>query len=567
MIDYINHILDKISFLHLNVLFLLGLALFGGAVGGRIFQKAKIPQVVGYIIIGMLIGESGFKLVDRNTIAALSPFNYFALGLIGFMVGGELKKEVFSKYGKHFTHILLCEGITPFLSVTIFIGIVGTFLFGPSPSVWALAILLGAIASATDPATTTSVLKEYKTRGPLTSNILGIVALDDGLALLLFAIASSIASGLVGHGGGGVLRAILHPLYEIGGAILLGGLSGFFLSKILIKYSEKERMLAFSIGTVLLVIGLSVATGISMLLAVMTLGIIITNLTYNKSKEILGLVEGFTPPIYVLFFVLVGAKLEFSNMTTTILALVVVYLIFGMTGKMLGAYIGAKLSKAPRTVVKYLPFSLFSQAGIAIGLSILAAQHFSGENGIGGTLVIIITATTFATQLIGPFFTKFAVIKAGEAGLNITEEDISKDNRARDLMDKNPPLIYENTHLKNILKIFSENDNISYPVVDKDKKLKGIITVEGIKQTFMEMDATDELILAHDVMEPVIAYAASDVLLSDVKEIIARHDTECLPIVNDSATLEGFIERKKLNKFISTKIIELQEKADSLDRA
>ena len=567
MIEYFSHLLERISFLHLNTLLLLGLALFGGTVGGRLFQKLKIPQVVGYIIIGIVIGRSGLKIVDAEIIQSLKPFNYFALGLIGFMVGGELKREVLAKYGKQFLYILLCEGITPFILVTISVGLIGSAILGPSPFVWALALLLGAIASATDPATTTSVLKEYKTKGPLTSTILGIVALDDGLALLLFTIASSIATVLIGHGGQTALRAIIHPFYEIGGAIGIGALAGFLLSIILKKYSEKERLLAFSIGTVLLITGLSLAMNVSMLLALMTLGIFVANFTGNKGKEIFSLVEGFTPPIYVLFFVLVGAKLEFSHMTMSILSLVCAYLVFGMLGKMIGAIIGAKLSKAPKTVAKFLPFSLFSQAGVAIGLSILAAQHFNGDSGgIGSTIVIIITATTFITQLIGPAFTKFAVTKAEEVGLNITEEDIIKKNRAEDVMDKSPSVIYENLQLADILKIFSENDSLYYPVINKERKLRGIITVEGIKQTFMEMDASG-LILAHDLMEPVTAEINRDVQVSEVKEIINRYDIEYLPVVSDDSTLEGFIERKKLNKFISTKVIELQEKVDSLDRA
>jgi Kef-type K+ transport system membrane component KefB len=151
---------------HLNILLLLGLALFGGMVGGRLFQKLRIPQVVGYIMIGIILGESGLKIVNEKTIIALTPFTYFALGLIGFLVGGELKRDIFQKYGKNFFCILLCEGISPFIFVTISVGFLGTWIFGPQPFVWALAILLGAISSATDPATTALVLKEYKTRGP-----------------------------------------------------------------------------------------------------------------------------------------------------------------------------------------------------------------------------------------------------------------------------------------------------------------------------------------------------------------------------------------------------------------
>ncbi len=551
----------SISFFHFNILLLLGIALFGGLVGGRLFQKLRIPQVVGYIIIGIVIGQSGIHIVSENVIKALRPFNYFALGLIGFLVGGELKKEIFSKYGKQLISILLWEGISPFLFVSLGTGIIGSLLFGPSPVTWALAILLGAVASATDPATTTSVLKEYKTRGPLTATILGIVALDDGLALLLFALASSTAGVLIGHGDALSLVSILRPLYEIAGAVIIGILSGLVLIKVLKKYGEKERMLVFSIGTVLFVTGFSLASNVSMLIAVMTLGVMIANFIPEKSKEAFGLVEGFAPPIYVLFFVLVGAKLKFNHMTFPVLFLVFSYLIFGMLGKALGAMIGTRLSGATYTVRKYLPFSLFSQAGVAIGLSILAAQHFPGQ--VGNTIIVIITATTFVTQLIGPPFTKLAVNKAGEAGLNITEDDIIEKTKVRDFMDKNPPLIYENMQLTEILKIFSQNDNLYYPMMDKGKNLKGIITVEGIKQTFLETEMAG-LILADDLKERVTASVSEDTSLIEARSQFNRYNTEYLPVVEDDNKLKGFIERKKMNKFISTKVLELQKQVDLL---
>ena len=561
MAEELSQILGRISIPHLNILFLLGLALFGGTVGGRLFQKLKIPQVVGYIAIGIVIGETGLKIVNQHTIEVLQPFNYFALGLIGFMVGGELRKDVLLKYGKQFMTILLCEGIAPFLLVTVLVGFFGGFIFGWKLS-WALGLLLGAIASATDPATTTEVFREYRTKGPLTTIALGIVALDDGLALFLFAIASSVAGSLSGSVHESLFKTFIHPLYDIGGSILLGAALGFILHVIIRKYSEKERLLAFAVGIVLLITGLSLTLNVEMLLVAMTAGIVVVNSTPQKSKEIFKLLGGFTPPIYVLFFVLIGAKLNFMHMTKASFILVGIYLFGTMLGKVIGSNIGAHISKAPKTVKRYLPLSLFAQAGIAIGLSILAAQYFPGE--IANTLVIVITATTFILQLIGPPCTKLAVTKAGEVGLNITEEDIIQQNKASDLMDKNPPLIYENMQLQDILRIFSENDNLYYPVVNKHKELTGIITVEGIKQTILDMDV-GSIILAHDLMEPVLAKTAPDVSITEVKEKLNGYNIEYLPVVDRIGRLEGFIERQDLNRFISTKVIASQKLADSLE--
>ncbi|MFH0935841.1 MAG: cation:proton antiporter [Candidatus Omnitrophota bacterium] len=548
---------------HLNILFLLGLALFGGTIGGRIFQKLRIPQVVGYIAIGIIIGESGVRVVNRDIITALQPFNYFALGLIGFMVGGELKKEIFAKYGKQFMTILLCEGIAPFLLVSLIVGIVGTFLLGDWRLAWALGLLLGAIASATDPATSTEVLREYKTRGPLTQTILSIVALDDGLALLLFVIASSVAGTLsAGVHAGGLLRSFINPAYEIFGSLIVGTITGLVFSKIIRRYSEKGRLLAFSIGTVLLITGLSLALNIELLLTAMTAGVVVVNLAPRKSREIFELIGGFTPPIYVLFFVFIGAKLNLQSLTLATAVLGGIYLFGTMVGKAAGARFGAVISGAPESVKKYLPLGLFSQAGVAIGLSILATQYFPGE--IGNTLVIIITATTFILQLVGPYFVKVAVTGAAEIGLDITEEDIIQASKATDLMDKNTPVIYKNTPLAEILEIFSESPNLYYPVTDKEKNLLGIITVDNIKNIFNETSLSG-FFLAYDLMEPVVAKVNPQTPMREVQELLDRHNLECLPVVTyEDNKLAGFIERRNLDKAISTKIIELKKKADSL---
>ena len=558
----LSHILGEISSFHLNILLLLGLALFGGTVGGRIFQKLRIPQVVGYIAIGIVLGQTGLKIVDENIISALQPFNYFALGLIGFMIGGELEREVFAKYGRQFIFILFAEGIGAFLAVSALTIVVGSFFLDIKVA-WALGLLLGAIASATAPAATTDVLWEYKTRGPLTTTVLGIVAMDDGLALMLFAIASSIAGTLVGHFSGSIFSVILRPLYEIFGSLVVGALSGIILWKILRRYSEKERLLTFTIGTVMLVLGISIAIDVDMLLSAMVLGAILVNFTPRKSRETFKLVERFTPPIYVLFFVLFGAKLNVSHLTLSMGLLALAYLLGRTFGKMLGANFGARISRAPKTVQKYLPYCLFSQAGVAIGLSLLAGQRFPAD--IGNTIVIIITTTTFIVQIIGPPFTKYAVSKAGEVGLNITEEDLMEKMKAADIMDENVPLIFENELLPKILKVFGETENLYYPVVDENRKLLGIITIDNLKDTFMTSELNN-LLVAHDLMEPPVATVRKDIAMLDVKDIMNKYNIDYLPVVNENDEVVGFIESRRMHRKLSRKMLELQKQAESLDK-
>ena len=185
----------------------------------------------------------------------------------------------------------------------------------------------------------------------------------------------------------------------------------------------------------------------------------------------------------MLFFVLVGTKINFEKMSTTVLVLGALYLLARSAGKMLGAFIGGKFTKAPGTVTKNLPLCLFAQAGVAIGLSILAGQKFPGD--IGHMIVIVITAATFVVEIAGPYFVKIGVTRAGEVGLNITEEDLIRMSTAADVMDSDIRRIEESASLEKILKAFSEEDNLNYPVVDRNGLLKGILTIQNINDTLM----------------------------------------------------------------------------------
>ncbi len=557
MFDQISDLISQLSHIHLNILILLGLALFGGTIGGRLFQKLKTPQVVGYITVGILIGQTGIGIVGEQTIEMFQPFNYFALGLIGFMIGGELKKETFRKYGRQIITVLLCEGISAFVLVFVLVGIVGSFFMEANIAL-ALGLLLGAIASATAPAATTSVLWEYRSKGPLTTTVLGIVAMDDGLALLLFAIASGIAGAMVGNVSNGLIYSIFFPVYEILGSIMIGVISGLILSKLLRKYSEEDRILAFSIGTVMLVLGVSLLINVDILLAAMALGVTVVNSCPRKSKDMFKLIGGFTPPIYVLFFVLVGAKLNLSYMSLSMILLGTAYLIGRTAGKISGANFGARLSNASKTVQKYLPLCLFSQAGVAIGLSILVSHNFQGM--ISNAVVIIIVSTVFILEMAGPYFVKMAVTKAGEAGLNITEEDLIRRSKAEDIMEKNPPLVYQHMSLSKILEMFCNNPNLSFPVVNEEKQIKGIISVDNIKNTFM-LTGLNEFLLAYDLMDPVIEVAKPNSPMTEVKDSLEKNRLECMPVVSDDDRVIGFIEAKEIKRLISRKIAELKEKA------
>jgi Kef-type K+ transport system membrane component KefB/predicted transcriptional regulator len=543
-----------------NILLLLGLALFGGTIGGKLFQKLRIPQVVGYIIIGIVFGEMFLGVISLEIVRILQPLSYMALGLIGFMIGGELKKEMFVKSGKQLLFILLFEGVFSFVLVTLFTSIVAFFIFKNWNLSISLGILLGAISSATAPAATTDVLWEYKTKGPLTRMVLGIVAMDDGLALLLFAVAASIA-GVLMNNTGFKIASILQPVYEIIVSIVMGVLLGYFLSRTIKNQIEEDKILVFSLGLVLLNLGLSIALKLDMLLSSMAMGAMAVNYSPRKSKEIFNLTNKFTPPIYILFFVLVGAKLQIKHFSVPIFVLLLAYLFGRTAGKMFGSFLGARISKAARSIQKYLPLCLFSQAGVAIGLSILAGQKFS--NDIADLIIIVITTTTFVVQLIGPPFVKIAVQKAHEVGLNINENDLLKKIRVASIMDSSIPLINETADLNKVLRIFSKNQYFYFPVIDDRKKLVGIISIDSIKEFFIEYELSSFLV-AYDIMDRVPVTSSKNELAVELKNKMKKYDIEYMPVVSADNTMEGFVERRQIDKIISQKIMELHKKADTL---
>jgi len=548
----------------LNALLLLGVVLFGGTWVGRLFQMWKIPQVVGYIGLGLVLGNTGLGWIDLTTMAHLQPFSTFALGLIGFMIGGELKIKTIRKYGKQFTTILLMESLGAFIVVSTLITLAGWFFFKNWSFAISLGILMGSISAATAPAATTDVLWENKTKGPLTTIILGIVAMDDAVALLLFAISTSVVGILLGTGGeGGLVLSLLDLVWEIGMAVVMGAGIGFLLYRIIRSFSEEDKILAFSIGAILLLIGLAIFLGVDIILAAMSMGFFITNFAPRRSKETFHLVERFTPPVFILFFVMVGAKLDIKGLSSVTMVLAVIYLFSRIAGKSIGAVLGAIVSKAPRSVRRYLPFSLLSQAGVAIGLSIIAGQVFLGP--LGDTIVMVVTATTFVVQLLGPPLVKFAVTRSGEVGLNITEEDLIRQSRASDIADTDIPVIQENSGIQSILKIFAERDNLYYPVVDKGGELKGILSIEKLKDTFIASDIA-EFLLAHDIMEYAEFSCRPDTEAAEVREIFKNRGLASIPVIDEKGVVYGMIEYRRMQQLITRRLLELKSKAAALEK-
>ena len=545
----------------LNIILLIGIAIFSGTIGARIFQRLFIPRIVGYVAIGIILGPL-FGIISQKTISDLEPFNMFALGTIGFLIGGELKYEIFQKFGKQVVSILLFEGLTAFLLVGVFSFCITWYFFDWKMAV-AVGVVFGAICAATDPASTMSVLWEYKSRGPLTSMLTAIVALDDALALVLYAICVSIAGVVVGHEEAGFFGALLSSFYEIFGSLVVGVAAGFILNWILKRTEEPERVLIFSISSALLIIGIAINSELDVIISTMSLGVVLVNIGTKKVVSSFELVHEFSSPIYILFFVLIGARLDISGMNIQVILLSAAYIIGSVVGKTTGAWIGATHSKSVSTIRKYLGFCLYQQGTIAIALLLMASSKFEGQ--LRDSMLSVIIAGVFIFQLFGPIFVKIGVKKAGEAGLNITEEDLMRIYSVADVMDKEVPVIKSNISLGELINIVSNSNYYYYPVVDNDDRLIGAVTLDGIRNTF----ATQELnswLIALDVTEPVITRLTAKIRLPDALEQIKKLDTEYAPVIDPSQDDKflGVLSINAVQRKLSAEVVAKQLEADSM---
>lgn len=387
----------------MHELYFVALIILVGIIMGKIVGKLKLPEVTGYLLAGILIGPSVFKLVPETAIGGLGIISEAALGFIAYSIGSEIKLSHLKKAGKSLITITLFESLTPILLVTLSM----IFIFKQSVP---FAITIGAIAAATAPAATIMVIRQYNAKGPVVDTLLPVVAMDDGVAIMSFGVAFTVAKSLIKSGGKfNFVQALLFPIGEIILALIIGFVIGLALSYLIPKMKSEDQLLSAVVGLIFLSIGVGEFFNVSTLLVNMMMGITVVNLAENSVKP-LNAIDRITPPIFVAFFTLAGVELELGALKYAgILGLG--YLVFRSIGKWGGASIGAKISNSHINVQKYLGFTLLPQAGVAIGLSMMAKDVMPE---LGGTIRTVILASTVVYELIGPLIAKTALIKAGE---------------------------------------------------------------------------------------------------------------------------------------------------------
>lgn len=393
-------------------LLLVAIMVILGYTLGKIFSKIKLPRVLGYLVAGVVLGCSISNILKEDFLTEMGFMVDLTLGIVGFIIGNELRFSFFKKVSRGIFTIILAESFGAFIVVTLAVLLLTRRID--------LALLLGAIAPASAPAGTLAVLHEYKAKGPLTTALQAVVGLDDGLGIIIFAFAASVVRlSCFGHEGVHIIVAILNPFKEIIGSIALGIALGLLFTYFARKTKTKDELLVISLGAILLCTGLCNWLHFSVILATLVLGMTVANTAIFTSRRISNVVEEITPPLYVIFFVLAGAHLDI-RLLPTLGFLGLIYVTARITGLMGGSFLGAAASRSQPAIRKYLGFGILSQAGVAIGLSLLVGTRFAplGETGkeIGSIVISTIAATTIIFELIGPIGTKFAISRAKEIG-------------------------------------------------------------------------------------------------------------------------------------------------------
>ncbi|MBO4836621.1 MAG: cation:proton antiporter [Clostridia bacterium] len=384
----------------MNNLLLIGIAMAAGLLVSRGARAVRLPNVTAFLVAGLVIGPCVAGLLTRDQVASMGIISDAALGFIAYSIGGEFRLKYLKAIGKAPLTITAFQGMMTALCVDA-----GLIAFGVEVP---LALLLGAIALATAPAATLMVVRQYKAKGPVTQMLLPVVAMDDALGLMVFSISASVAHGLLG--GSMTFRSmVLVPLAEIAGSILLGAALGLVLSVGARFFASRGNRLALSIACVLAGVGLCDMWGLSSLLVCMMIGAVMTNLSEQR-EVLMEQCDRFTPPIFLLFFVLSGAELDLGVLPSVGL-IGVAYLLLRSIGKWTGTMLGAVCVHADSNIKKYLGLTLLPQAGVAIGMASLVSSRFPT---LGSQVSTIVLAGVLVFELTGPVVTKLALTKAGE---------------------------------------------------------------------------------------------------------------------------------------------------------
>ena len=410
----------------MEVLLSIAVSLLVGLIMSRVVKPLKLPAVTGYLIGGLLIGPfclgalgvKGLGFTDFEQVGALKPISDVALGFIAFAIGNEFRLKQLKTIGRQATIVAVFQALSA--TILVDLGLLGLHLLMPDKINVADCITLGAIATATAPAATLMVVNQYKAKGPLVDILLPIVALDDAVGLIVFAVSFGIAKSLISGAGVSLVSVLVNPLLEVFASLLLGTVLGLIYTWFERFFHSRSKRLTVAITFVVFAVSFSmlriplggeVEIGFSSLLVCMMMATIFCNIC-PSSEELMAKTDRWTAPLFVLFFVISGAELDLSVFRDWVAVLVgAAYILLRSSGKILGASVSSRFTKCSPTIQKWLGITLLPQAGVALGMSVTVSTQLGPD---GTVIRSIVLFSVLVYELVGPMLTKIALTKAGE---------------------------------------------------------------------------------------------------------------------------------------------------------
>ncbi|MBU1087577.1 MAG: cation:proton antiporter [Candidatus Omnitrophica bacterium] len=385
----------------MNIILGVGIILVFGLLSGKLAEKVKTPAITAYLLLGIVFGPFMLGFISEDMLKVSGTISNIALSLIAFSIGQNFSGKIFRQVGKQVMWISILEAVGAWL-----ITLIG-LLFFKVPAY--MALIFGAIAAASAPAAIIMVVREYKARGQFVDILMGVVALDDAWGLIIFSLSLAVAKAMYLDLSSSLGSMLMGAVIEIAGSFLVGGVLGIILSRIGLFLKNQTDLLIWTIGVIFVATGIALHFHFSVLLTSMFLAAVVVNLN-NESFKFFDILNHIDWPIYLIFFVLAGASLEI-DLLSKIGVIGIVYMIFRIVGKFLGTYLGAHIAKSDDDVKKYLSLGLLPQAGVALGMALIAKEQFPQA---GNIIFTTVAATTVIYEIIGPFFVKLALHKTNQ---------------------------------------------------------------------------------------------------------------------------------------------------------
>lgn len=401
----------------MNMLLSMAAAIALGLLLTRIAKKINLPNVTAYLVAGLAVGPYCLNLFDQDALAGAAQITSVALGFIAFSIGGEFKWESLKRVGTKAVIITLFQALAALALVDIVLLVFGFDV--------PLSITLGAIATATAPAATLMVVRQYRAQGTMTNTLLSVVAMDDAVGLAAFSISLAIAQSLTSGAAPTLYNMLTSPLLEIILSLVVGGLLGALLSFLMRFFRSRANRLSLMLAAVLAGVALADGYGLSSLLTCMAIGAAMVNLR-DDSEMLVEIIDRWTPPLFTLFFVISGAELDL-HVLSTVGILGLLYILARSLGKYFGARVGASVVKSEPKIRKYLGLTLLPQAGVAIGMAQVVITKLPEY---GAEIRAVVLCATLVYELIGPVITRIALERSGEIPGSVLAEQKHRKNKA-----------------------------------------------------------------------------------------------------------------------------------------